>query len=100
MGVGDHQLHPCQAAGYQVAEEARPAGAVLTGQHVHAEELAVAVGVDPGGDHAGHVDDPAGLAALDRQGVQPHVRVGTGVQRPSAERGHLLVKGLGELRDL
>jgi hypothetical protein len=100
VGVGDHQLHPGQATGDQVTQEAHPAGAVLTGEHVHPEELPVTIGVHPGRHHAGDVDDPAGLAALDRQCVHPDVGVGAGVQRPGPERRHLAVQGLGEFGDL
>ena len=50
MGVGGDQRDPGQAAGGQVAEERQPAGAVLGGGDLQAEDLAVPVGVDPGGD--------------------------------------------------
>jgi hypothetical protein len=95
MGVRDHQLDPGQTTSDQVAQKRRPAGAVLGGEDVDAEDLAVAVGVTCSGQHAGDVDDPAGLAALDRQRVHPHIRVGAGVQRPSPERRHLTVQALG-----
>jgi hypothetical protein len=100
MSVRDHQLHPGQAASDQVTQKRCPASPVLAGEHVHAEDLPVAVGVHPGGDHAGHIHDPPGLPALDRQRVHPHIGVGTGVQRTGPERRHLAVQGLGQLRDL
>ena len=50
VGVGGDQRDPGQAAGDQVAEERQPAGAVLGGGDVEAEDLAVPVGVDAGGD--------------------------------------------------
>ena len=46
--VAGDQGDPRQAAGGQVAEEPQPAGAVLGGGHVQAEDLPIAVGVDPG----------------------------------------------------
>ena len=48
VGVGGDQRDPGQAAGGQVAEERQPAGPVLGGGDVDAEDLAVPVGVDPG----------------------------------------------------
>jgi hypothetical protein len=46
--VGGHQPDAGEAARGQVAEEPQPAGAVLGGGHVQAEDLPIAVGVDPG----------------------------------------------------
>ena len=48
--VGGHQPDSGEAAGGQVAEERQPAGAVLGGGHVQAEDLPIAVGVDPGSE--------------------------------------------------
>ena len=89
-----------QAAGNQVAQEAGPPGAVLAGENVHAEDLPVTVGTHAGGAHAGDVDDPPALTTLDRQRVHPHIRIGAGIQRPTAERCHLGVQGLGQLGNL
>ena len=100
VGIGDHQLHPGQATGDQLPQEAGPTGTVLAGQHVHPEDLPVAVGAHAGGHHAGHVHDPPGLTALDRQRVHPDIRIGAGVQRAGPERRDLPVEGLGQLRDL
>jgi hypothetical protein len=82
--VTDHELDAGQAAG-QPAQERRPARPVLPGSYVEAEDLAVAVGVDGGGDQGVHVDHTAVLADLHRQCVDPAERVGPGVQRPVAE---------------
>ena len=46
--VGGHQSDAAEAAGGQVAEEPQPAGAVLGGCHVQAEDLPIAVGVNLG----------------------------------------------------
>ena len=46
VGVGDDQPDPGQATGGQRSQERQPAGAVLVGGDVQAEDLAVAVGVD------------------------------------------------------
>ena len=100
VGVGDDQRHPGQAPGDQAPQERHPAGAVLGGDHVHAEDLAVPVGVDAGGDGAGDVDDAAPLADLLGQRVDPHVGVGPGVEGPVAERVDHLVEARGHLRDL
>jgi len=60
----------------------------------------VPVGVHGGGHHRGEVRDPARLAALQRERVHPHVRVGALVERPGAEGLHDLVERLRELGDL
>ena len=100
MGVGDDQLHAGQPAGDQVTQERRPPGAVLAGQHVHPEDLAVAVGRDAGGDDGGHVHDAAGLPTALGARVHPHIDVGAAIQRPRPEGGHLGVQPLGELAHL
>ena len=97
VGVGGDQRDPGQAAGGQVAEEAEPAGAVLGGGDLQAEDLAVPVGVDPGGDQDVHVDHPAALADLEHQRVGGHERVRAGVQRAGAERLDVRVEVLGHL---
>ena len=65
--VGVDQPHPGQAAGAQRPPEAQPAGPVLGGGHVQAQDFAVALGVDPGGDQSVHVDHPALLSDLEHQ---------------------------------
>ena len=98
VGVAGDQGDPGQAAGGQVAEEPQPAGAVLGGGDVQAEDLPVAVGVDPGGQQGVHVHRPAALAHFEDQRVGGEEGVGAGVQRPGAERFHLAVEILGHLR--
>jgi hypothetical protein len=70
VGVGDDQLDAGQAAGGQGAQEGEPAGAVLGGGDVDAEDLAVPVGVDADRDQGVDVDDPVALADLLGQGVR------------------------------
>ncbi|CMT44038.1 Uncharacterised protein [Mycobacterium tuberculosis] len=55
MGVAGDQRDPGQAAGDQVAEERQPAGPVLGGGDLDAQDLSVALGVDAGGDQATEV---------------------------------------------
>ena len=100
MRVADHELDAAQAAGDQPAQKRQPPGAVFGAGDVQAEDLAVAVGVDPGGDQGVHVHDPAGLADLDRERVDPDVRVRACVERALPKRGDLGVKVRGHLRDL
>jgi hypothetical protein len=47
MAVGGDQVDAAKAAGDQATQERQPAGAVLTAGHVQAEDLTLAVGVDP-----------------------------------------------------
>ena len=100
MGVGDDQGHPAEPSCHQAPQERRPPGAVLGGDHVDAQHLALAFRVDTGGAHHGHVLDPAVLAHPLDQGVHPHVGIGTGVEGPVAERLDHGVEGAGHLRDL
>ncbi|GAA0711499.1 hypothetical protein GCM10010199_08940 [Dactylosporangium roseum] len=78
----------------------QPAGAVLVGGDVQAEDFTLAVGVDPDRDQGVDVDRPAVLADLDHEGVHPHERVVRRVQGPGAERLDLRVQMGGHLRDL
>ena len=100
MGVGDHELHAGQAAGHQPAQERQPARPVLPGSDVEAEDLAVPVGVDRGGDQGVHVDHPAVLAHFHGERVDPTERVGAGIQRSLAKGGDLGVEVRGHLADL
>ena len=92
VGVGGDQLDPGQAAGGQVAEEPEPAGAVLGGGDLQAEDLPVPVGVDPGRDQGVHVDHPAALADLQHQRVRGDERVRAGIERAGAELADLGVE--------
>ncbi len=67
VGVAGDQRDPGQAAGDQVAEERQPAGPVLGGGDLDAQDLSVALGVDAGGDQGVHPDDAACLAHLEHQ---------------------------------
>ncbi len=82
VGVGGHQAHAGQAAGDQAAEECQPAGAVLAGHHVQAEDLPATVAVHAHGEQTVHVDHTACLADFHRQRVGLHEPVRPGVQRP------------------
>src|SRR6266542_4946772 len=66
---------------------------------VKAQDLPVAGGVHAGGHHAGDGGDPAVLADLLGERIEPDVRVGSAVQRPAAEVLHRLIELLGHLRD-
>jgi hypothetical protein len=100
VGVGDHQLDPGKAAADQATQEPGPAGAVLSGAQLQAEDLPVACGVDPGGDQRGGVDHPARLADLNDQRVQPHEHVRASVQRPVAPGRDQLVQVAADPGDL
>ena len=69
VGIGGDQLDPGQAAGVQAAEQRQPAGPGLRGADVQAEDLAVTIGVDAGGDQHVGVEHPAALADLPRSGI-------------------------------
>ena len=100
VGVGDHQLHPAQPAGDEAAQEAEPSGAVLGADQLQAEDLALALGVDPDGDQTGHAAHALlVVAAAHHQGIQPDVGVGAGEQS-GPEGLHRLVQAAGDLRDL
>ena len=86
--IGGHQLHPTQTPGDQRAQERQPEGAVLARPDVDAEHLALPLAVDRGRHHDTDVDDPAVLAHLLGQRVQPQVGIRPAVQRPAEERAH------------
>ena len=71
VGIGDDQLDPGQAASDQPAQQRQPAGAILAGGDVEAEDLPVPVGVDPGRDERVHVHHLGVLADLDPQRIDP-----------------------------
>jgi hypothetical protein len=79
--IGDDQPHPDQAAAFERGEEAAPEHLVLAVADVEAEDLAAAVGGDPGGDHDRHRHDLGGGVAYVQVGrVEVHVREGGVVQ--------------------
>src|SRR3954454_12975121 len=88
------------AAGGQIPEEGQPAGAVLGGGDLQAEDLPVPVAVDAGRDQGVHVDHPAALTNLQDEGVGGQKRVRTLVQRAVPEVRDLAVEVLGHLADL
>ena len=93
VGVGGDQADSAQAAGDQVGEEAAPRRAGLAGGDAHAQDLAVAVAVDAGGQQDDGVDDPSALADLHRQRVGGDEREGAGlVQGAVAELLDVLVE--------
>jgi hypothetical protein len=51
VGVGDHQLHPGESAGFQRPQKRCPKRAVLGVSNVEAEYFATTVGGHAGGDH-------------------------------------------------
>ena len=55
--VGDHQPHPAESALLQAGEEGPPEHLVLAVADVETEDLAAAVGGDPGRDDHRHRDD-------------------------------------------
>jgi hypothetical protein len=99
MRIGDHQPHPREPPCDQTANERGPAGPVLGGVQVKAQDLAVALPVHAGRDHAGDVADPAVLTDLLGERVEPDVGVGTAVKRPGAEGFDLVIEFLGHLLD-
>ena len=98
--VRGHQIHAAQAAAHQGAQEREPEGTVLAGAHVHAQDLALALGVDCGGHHDAHVDDASVLAHLLGQRVQPEIGVRTAVQGAAQERVHGCIQLLTDAGDL
>lgn len=100
MGVAGDERDPREASGHQAAEEAEPRGAVLSGDHLQTEDLAVAVAVDAGRDQRGGLDDPPALADLEREGIGLHEAVRPTIQRPRAEGADALIQAPGELADL
>jgi hypothetical protein len=98
--VADHELDAGQAARDQPAQERQPPGAVLGAGDVQAQDLPVPVGVDPGRHERVHVHDPAVLADLDRERVDPAERVRAGVERTLPEGADLGVEVGSHLADL
>jgi hypothetical protein len=101
VSIRGDELDPGQAAGDQVAEERQPAGAVLAGGDVQAEDLAVPVVVHAGRDEGMHAHDAATFAHLQDEGVggDESERPGVG-QGAGAELLHVGVELLGHLRHL
>ncbi len=85
VGIGDHQAHAGKPSRDQAAKERCPASPVLGGVQVKAQDLPVAGGVHARGDHHRDVGDPAALADLLGERVEPDVRVGSSVERSGSE---------------
>jgi hypothetical protein len=67
VGVGGDEADPAQAAGDEVGEELVPRRPGLRRGHSHAQDLAVAVAVDAGGQQHHGVHHAAAFADLHRQ---------------------------------
>ena len=91
---------PRQAAGGQRPQEPQPAGAVLGGGDVDAQDLPIPVGVDSDRDQGVHVDHPAPFANLEHQGVGGQEGVRAGIERAGAKRLDSVVEFLGHHRHL
>lgn len=101
VGVRGDELDPREAAGGQIPPEREPAGAVLAGGDLHAEDLAVPVSVDTGRDQHVHRHHTAAFADLQHQRVSGDERERPGVFESSgAELFDVLVEFLGHHRDL
>jgi site-specific DNA recombinase len=92
VGIADHQPHPAQAAGDQLAAELQPERPALAGADGHPEHALLAGLAHAEGDHGRLADHPPVGAHLLIGGVEEDVRVGGIVQRPLAEGGQLLVQ--------
>ena len=90
VGVRDHEMHPRQPAGHEAPQKGRPGGAVLGGEDVHAEDLAVNVPVDACSDHDRDVDDSPALPTPHDHRVEPDVRIPPGQRTAAKVRNHLV----------
>ena len=59
VGVGDHELDATEPAGHQGAQKGRPGGRVLGRRDVKADDHALTLFADGGGDHGRHVHHAA-----------------------------------------
>jgi hypothetical protein len=90
--VGDHQLHPAQATGFERAQKRGPERAILAVTHVHPKDFTVPIAAHPDRDNHGlrhHlVIDPS--LAVGR--VQKHIREARRGQAAAPERRDLVVE--------
>jgi len=102
VGVGDHQTHPGEPAASQRAEELGPERLGFGIANSEAEDFAVAVGRDPGGDHHSTQHDlvQIGVTRFHIGRVQIDVRELDVSQRPVAERVDLDIQLGADPRDL
>jgi hypothetical protein len=105
--IGDHQLHPGQAAFAQAAQEFGPEGLGLAVADRAAQHLPAPVGGHTGGDHdglGGHFRALTGLVAADTGfavgGIEEHIGEGLRGQIPGVEGADLGVEVSADARDL
>jgi len=98
VGIAGDQRDPGQAPGGEVAEEPQPAGPVLRGGDLYAQDRAVPVGVDSRGHQGMDVGQPASRT------LRTSAAAATNVYGPcpgaGAERLDLFVEVGGHDRDL
>lgn len=99
MRVAGDELDTRKTARHQAAQERRPGGAVLTGEDVQTQQLALALGVHARGDDHPDRHDSPGLAHPHRERIQPEVPVRPRVEGALAESAHALVERAGHLGD-
>jgi len=95
--IGDHEYHPGEPACHKRAPASEPAGRILAGGDLDAEDLAVALSIHPSDDEHVDVDGPASLSYLNHQGIRPDDRVGAGIQGTVAKGLHLRIEAVGHL---
>ena len=99
MRIGDHQLDPAQAPAGQLSYERGPESLSFRRADIHADNFALAVGVDTHRNDHGHRHDPAGLPDFDVRGVDPQIRP-VALDGAVEERVDALVDLLTQPRDL
>ena len=71
--TADDQLDSAQATPIQAAQELSPKRLSLTGADFEAQDLALALCVDPHSDYYGHTHDATSFSGFDIGGVDPKV---------------------------
>lgn len=74
MGVGNDQLHACESASGEIAEELGPEGLGFGRPDRHAQHLALPVHVDAHGERDRDADDATALAHFQIRRINPQVR--------------------------
>lgn len=92
MCVGDNQLHPREAAGFQRPQERGPEGTIFAAPTLEAEDLALPVGGHPGSSDHGLEDDTVTGPRLAVGGIQEHMPERLPSQAPVPERRDLLIE--------
>lgn len=98
MRIGDHQLHPAQAAAKHALEESRPERLGFRRADVESDDLPLALGVRGHGDYRRDGDDPSALALLEVGRVEPEIRPFAG-KRAVEEGIHAVVDVLAQFAD-